>query len=110
MTKQEAIKYCEEKIKNSPLTQLMTIHRKYHALLGLINGGLVDAGIQGYDKRKRFIVYGPEDYETREGEVLTGGDVEEDFAKLKALCSEVGELVTKTPTSTHWWILKLDKE
>lgn len=110
MTKQEAVAYCEDKIVNTPKTQLMTNHKKYHTLLGLINGGLVDAGIQGYDKRKRFIVYGPKDYETREVEVLMGGDVEEGFAKLKALCSEVGELVTKRPNSTHWWILKLDEE
>lgn len=108
MTKQEAVAYCEERIKNAKPGDITK--DLYTAVLGLVNGGLVDAGIQGYDKRKRFIVYGPKDYETREVEVLMGGDVEEEFAQLKALCSEVGELVTKTPNSTHWWILKLDEE
>lgn len=108
MKKQEAVAYCEDQIKNAKpgfITKDL-----YTAVLGLVNGGLVDAGIQGYDKRKRFIVYGPKNYETREVEILTGGDFEEEFAQLKALCSEVGELVPRKPGSRHWWILKLDEE
>lgn len=108
MKKQEAVAYCEERIKNAKPGDITK--DLYTAVLGLVNGGFVDAAIQGWDGKEHFIVYGEKDAESGEREILTNQIVDESFEFFKDVCSEVGELVTKTPTSTHWWILKLDEE
>lgn len=106
MKREEAIAYCERMIEESPPRSIQK--DVFTSILGLVNGGFVDAAIQGRDGRERFIVYGAEDEETGEREILANQVVNESFEFFKEVCSEVGELVPKKPNLSHWWILKLD--
>lgn len=65
MTKQEAVAYCEERIKNAKPEDITK--DLYTAVPGLVNGGFVDAAVQGWDGKEHFIVYGEKTLKAENG-------------------------------------------